>query len=334
MRRDLGTLLSAGLFPILLAGCPGNNNNNDPEDCFVAGDEDQNGQSDCDDAACAEVIDCEPVADGFDNPESVFFDAGTDAFYVSNTGNFQGFTAGDGFISKIDAATGEITLNFTAGLDSPTGLRANGNNLFVADGTNIRVIDITNGTLVNTIDVAAVVAGGFINDLAVDPANGDLYASDTFGQAIIRVPGGNGVPEVFVQDVALEGPNGLLVDGTNLLVASLGPDLQPDFTTSAPGAVQVIDLNDPNLAIVPVSQRIGGLDGVEIDGASLLVTDFAGRLFEINPAADPSEILLIDGTADIFAAAAADFGFDPARRIVAVPQLFGTTVTFIDLDNL
>ena len=31
---------------------------------------------------------------------------------------------------------------------------------------------------------------------------------------------------------------------------------------------------------------------------------------------------------------AADFGIDNARNIIAVPQLFGTTVIFIDLDNL
>jgi DNA-binding beta-propeller fold protein YncE len=334
MRRLL-IIFTVGILP-----CVGACGNNDEviEDCLVAGDEDLDGQSDCDDADCAAFIACEPVLDGFDNPKSAVFDATTNAFYVSSTGNFFGVTAGDGFISKLDATTGEVTRRFINSLDSPTGLRVNGGTLFAADGANILAINLADAT-VTTIDASAVVSiGGFLNDLAIDPATGDLYASDTFGQAILLVPGGNGTPEIFLQDIALEAPTGLLVDGNTLFIASLGPDIDGNFQTSAPGQLQAINLDDPNKTLTPVSStRLGALDGIEREGVNFLVTDLGGRLFEINLAADPSESLLIDGTAagnGLFVDAAADLGLDPARRIIAVPQLSGTTVTFVDLDNL
>lgn len=55
---------------------------------------------------CREVLstDRKLALDGADSPESVFFDASTNAFYVPNAGNFAGFTAGDGFISKTNCA--------------------------------------------------------------------------------------------------------------------------------------------------------------------------------------------------------------------------------------
>jgi len=269
---------------------------------------------------------CQPVIDGFDHPESVFFDQGTRAFYVSSVGVQQ--TTGDGFVSRIDGASGVVTARFTAGLDDPTGMRSFNGRLFVNDRTSIRIIELASGRLIETI---AVPGATFLNDLTVDPANGDVYSSDTFTDTIFRVPGGGGAPEVFLRTPTLEAPNGLLVEGGTLVVNGIGPNLNPmTFQTSAPGKIQKIAI--ATVALTSFSERIGVLDGMERDGANLLVTDFTGKLFSVDAAGAGK--LLLDGTAGVFANAAADLGFDPARRIAAVPQLNGTTVTFVDLDKL
>jgi hypothetical protein len=83
--------------------------------------------------------------------------------------------------------------------------------------------------------------------------------------------------------------------------------------------------------LVAVSNgNLGSLDGLERDGANLLVTDFAGRLISIDAAGDGA--VLFDGTAQFDSAA--DLAFDPVRRIAAIPELGGTEVNFIDLDDL
>jgi hypothetical protein len=293
-------------------------------------DNDLNGQQDCFDDACADDAAC--VSDGFSSPESVFFDSATNAFYVSNQG---GAAAGDGFISKIDADTRAVTLNFTTGLNSPAGLRVNNGSLFVADGNTVVSINLADGTIQDTIDASAVVFG-FLNDLAIDPANGDVYASDSPLNTIIRIPGGNGTPEVFLTDVGLETPNGLLIDGGNLLVAGLGVNFSfQTFTADEPGRILSVDL--ANQAITAVSDnRLGGLDGLERDGANLLTSDFFGPIFSIDAKGVETEVVNVAGRAG----SAADIGFDPVNRVIAAPELLkadfsaGTEVNFFDLDDL
>lgn len=327
MNRLRASLLLALSAP--LAACGDGNNNDDVELCNDDIDNDANGLQDCFDDQCADDAAC--VIDGFSSPESVFFDAGTNAFYVSNQG---GAEAGDGFISKIDAATREVTLNFTTGLNSPAGSRVRDGVLFVNDVNQIVAINLADGQIQATIDASDVVVG-FLNDLDIDQTNGDIYASDSIGSSIVRVPGGNGTPEIFVSDPGLEAPNGVLVDGASLLVAGLGVNFDFNtFTADEPGRLLSVSLADGSIQAVS-NNRLGGLDGLEKDGADLLTTDFFGKFFRVDGAG--AETLLIDLTART--GSSADIGFDPAARVVAIPELLkadfapGTEINFFDLDD-
>ena len=70
----------------------------------------------------------------------------------------------------------------------------------------------------------------FLNDLATAP-DGTVYVSDSAALKIFEVR--NGKASVFVEggDV-VEQPNGLLVDGTRLILGTIGPAPQPG---AAPG---------------------------------------------------------------------------------------------------
>lgn len=305
----------ACLLPFALA-CGGNNVDNEDEICADQQDNDADGDVDCADEDCAADPAClnpPAVVDGFSAPESVFFDPDTDAWYVSNQGSGG---SGDGFISKLDAAGNIVALRFTTGLDNPRGVRAANGTLFVADDAGVVVIDLLKGQILTTISIAGA---NFLNDIAIDEATGDVYVSDTVTNTIHRLVGGN-APEVFIQDDQLNGPNGLLFEGGILLVASFqGGEL---FSVNPAADPAIESLAGPGL---------GRLDGLERDGQDLLVTDFDGRLLRVD--AGGQSTVLIDGTDGTFDAAA-DIGFDPERRVVAIPELGGTQVSFFDLDDL
>ena len=167
-------------------------------------------------------------ASGFENPESVFWDGEVGAFYVSNFGGqvFNPFgREEDGFVSRL-SAEGKVTeARWVTGLRTPKGIRRAGDLLYVADIGQVVVIDIAAGTIKTKIDLEPMGAQ-LPNDVALDEASGDLYVSDTMRNAIYRLPAGSqNTPEVWLESSALESPNGLLVDGGNLMVAGFGRDL-------------------------------------------------------------------------------------------------------------
>jgi DNA-binding beta-propeller fold protein YncE len=153
--------------------------------------------------------------------------------------------------------------------------------------------------------------------VTVDPVSGDVFVSDTGTDLIHRLVGGV-TPQIFLQDVALNGPNGLFFDQGQMFITNFNNGRMLVFDPAA----------DPSVSVV--AQGLGNPDGLEKDGQSLLTTDFNGRLISITGGVPT---VLVDQN-DINFDAAADLGFDPVRRIAAVPELFGTEVNFIDLNSL
>lgn len=277
---------------------------------------------------CVSLLGCEAneevrqirTLDGMSAPESVLYDAARKSWFVSNVA---GNEPGDGFISRLDNEGNLSEPRFVAGLNDPKGQRIFGGKLYVADNTQLVIVDLEDPTNVQRMTVEGSV---FLNDVAVDPRNGNVYLSDTIANTIYRVA--DGVADVVLQTPDLESPNGLLYEAGGLLIASVGPDLDPaTFTTSAPGHVQFLNLADQTLT--PISERFGGLDGIERDDRGLLVSDFFVGVYRLQR--DGSADLLIDSAARGLGASA-DIGVDPRTHRVAVPNLWGTSVNFYSLD--
>lgn len=255
------------------------------------------------------------VVPGFMAPESVYWEPEGRHWYVSNIVGAPGEKDGLGWISRLDADGTLLAAQWVTGFDTPAGLRSFAGQLFVADIDELHVIDIASATITETI---AIPGAMFLNDVTVDGA-GTVYVSDTATNTIHRVQPGE-APQVVVQDAGLQAPNGLSVLGDQLVVASIGSVGADDIV--AP--LFKLDLGTASFA------QFGALtakfDGVEQDGADLLVTDFRGRLHRIDPTGEAT--LLRDFAADDGLMSSADFGFDPVARVLGVPDLAGGQIAF------
>ncbi|MET0410476.1 MAG: hypothetical protein ABW217_04245 [Polyangiaceae bacterium] len=284
-----------------------------------------------------------------ERPESAQFDAVTNAWYVSVQGETD--VPGDGYIAKLDAnASAFITERFVTGLNEPKGIRVHDGRLFVADVTELVIIDLASAEVLSRTSIIGigpnVPAEPFLNDVAVRASTGYVYVSDNRNNMIYRFEPDGSAPLLLLSDPNLEAPNGLLVDERDpddprLLVASLGPGFDPVLGTSElPGAVLslgIIDLNDGDAqaAVSLISQRIGNLDGIEISGDDLLVSDvIGGRLLRVTPTTS-SPPAVGEGNAQVLRSGlsrGADLGFDPARGLVLVPETTTGVVTSITLE--
>lgn len=257
---------------------------------------------------------------GFDVPESAHFHEGTAAYYVSNLSltDLTKLNVKDnkGWISKLDRDFKVVEARwFETGLSSPAGIRVLGNTLVVANIDELVLINVTTKAVMSRV---AVPGAGLLNDVDI-AADGTIYATDTFTNTIWSYQMG-GTPQKLLTDAALSGPNGILVLPNRLLVASTGPFDQPQ---------ELADLwNIPLDTKAPGKTGFRGkLDGLELDGTSILVSDNpTARVYRISQGQLPQ--LVRDFTQDGLKTAA-DIGFDAGRRVLAVPDLQTGTVTFV-----
>lgn len=259
------------------------------------------------------------TARGFEAPESVFWDEVSRSWFVSNVAGKENEKDGKGWISRLDANGKVVQRKWVDGLDSPHGVRVHAGTLYAADVDRLVVIDVATARIRERIPAPGA---KFLNDVAVGPS-GDVYVSDTLGDAIYRCTTSC---EIFVKSNALESPNGLLVDGDRLIVATWGAISDPiTFATKAPGHLLVVNRKTKKITPLGDGKPLGNLDGLEKDGADYLVTDFtAGKVFIAEKSG--AATLLKTGFTE-----SADLGFDPARRMIAVPEMGEGTVKFFRL---
>jgi sugar lactone lactonase YvrE len=269
-----------------------------------------------------------PSTGGFEFPESVWWDGDTGSFYVTNFGGTTINPAGrepDGYVSRLSGEGQVAAAKWVAGLRSPKGMRRVGDALYVADVGQVVMIDVAAAAVRSTIDLDAIGAQ-LPNDVALDDMTGDVYVSDTLRNAIYRLPGGSGPPEVWLESPDLESPNGLLVDGATLLVAGYGRDLDPaTFKARQPGRVLTVDLATKAIAPLGGMPPTGQLDGIEkLDDGYLVTDNPGGRLLFVTAAGAVTEV-----AGDL--PGAADLGLRTGDRVAAVPQLSDGVVRFIEV---
>ena len=262
------------------------------------------------------------VVEGLAAPESAYFDEASKTWFVSNIGAQR--VAGDGFISRLDATGALLERELVRGLDDPKGIRVHAGVLYVAETTQIVSFPIADPTKVSRVDVPGAV---LLNDVTVDPANGDVYVSDSGGNAIFRLRDGS-VSEL-VRTPKLETPNGLAVKDGTLFIAGLGPDINPTtFATSAPGRVQKLDLQNPTAEnLAPVTARIGLLDGLEPLGNGWLLSSYTVGTLYVDAL---GETTLVQDNRKDGLTASADIGVS-STGLVAVPDGRGTKVVIYSL---
>ena len=180
--------------------------------------------------------------EGFEAPESVYFDEARDTLYVSNINGEPTAKDGNGYISRVRPNGQLLEAKWVAGLDAPKGLVSDGVTLYVSDVDRLVAIDIEKGEISGTWPAEGAI---FLNDTALDSV-GRVYVSDMVAEKIHVLADGD--LSVLAEGKALQHPNGLTIRDGKLLVAPWGLDLQQDFTTKTGGHLITVDLETGSVA--------------------------------------------------------------------------------------
>jgi hypothetical protein len=260
-------------------------------------------------------------------PESAYFDARSNAVFVSNINGQILEKDGNGYISRLTPDGTVVNMKWATGLNAPKGMRSLAGTLWVTDIDEVVGIEIASGRITSRVKVDGA---AFLNDLATGP-DGTVYASDSQVYAIYAVK--DGKSSVFVSGAELvETPNGLLVDGSRLILGTIGPATpggrrgggggpRAGGPPAPAGRLYAFDLKTKQRTVV-TPQPIGGIDGIEPDGrGGYLVTDVVGsKLLHVTAAGVPRVVLT-------FTAGGADFGYVASRRLAIIPFLNGNSVS-------
>jgi hypothetical protein len=232
-------------------------------------------------------------------PESVLPDKKENILFVSLIDGGGWEADGKGGVGKLSTDGKQYNSTWIAGLHAPKGMARQGNHLYVADITELVVIDIRKGTIEKRITIDSAKA---LNDVTIDK-KGTVYVSDSRTGRIWKIE--RDAPTLYLENMT--GVNGLKAVGEDLLIASgktfLKADAQKKLTT--------------------IAELPQGGDGIEpVGNGDYLVSSWPGYLYYV--AANGKIETLLETQAQKINSA--DIGYDPEKKIVYVPTFNGKTV--------
>jgi len=238
-------------------------------------------------------------------PESVLVDDKENCLWVSNIDGAANGKDGKGSISKLSKTGTPINLDLITGLNAPKGMAKYKQELYVADLTELIVIDIKKGVIKNKIKVEGSV---FLNDVTVNK-NGAVFVSDSRTGKVHRIE--NGIVSIEVEN--LQGPNGLLSIEDQLLILDRGSLL----SVTPGGAIsKIMDGMDPST------------DGIErVAPNQYIVSCWNGIVYFV--AAGAQKITLFDTRSEKINSA--DIGYDAKNKIIYVPTFLKNSVVAYQL---
>jgi hypothetical protein len=238
-------------------------------------------------------------------PESVLIDLKTKTLFVSEigSGNASAFD-GNGGVGKLGMDGKIVNLNWVTGLHSPKGLGRIGNELYVADLTELVVIDIKNAKIIKKYPVEG---GGMLNDVTVSD-KGIVYFSDSKTKKIHQIV--NHQLSTFMENIG--GVNGLKAIGDELYIL---------------GGKRFFKV-DANKKQTDIAQLPQGGDGLEpIGNGDFLVTSWGGYIFYVSKDGK-IETLLNSHNPRVNTA---DLAYDASKKILYVPSFNNKIVTAYQL---
>jgi hypothetical protein len=235
-------------------------------------------------------------------PESVL-PAGN-ILYVSLINGAPWEADGKGGVAKVDRNGKVIDASWVTGLNAPKGMGLIGNKLYVADITEVVVIDTKTGQIEQKI---AIEGAQNLNDITVDQ-KGVVYVSDSKLGNVHQII--NNKPTLYLS--GLNRVNGLRIVGNDLYMLTA-----KDVYKAG---------KDKKLKTVGI-QELGG-DGIEpVGNGDFITSTWNGVLYYLHK----------DGKLDILMDTreqkrnVADIGYDAKQRIIYVPTFFANTVVAYQL---
>lgn len=210
-----------------------------------------------------------------------------------------------GGVARLDHHGKVLSDTWITGLDAPKGLARYGDLLYVADLSNVVVINIPQNRIDHKIPVPG--AKG-LNDITVT-SDGTVYVTDTQQSNVFKITGDK--PTLYAD--SLKGVNGIKAVG-KLVYLLTGDGM---YVSDAPHKVRKLcDLEH-------------GGDGIEpVGNGDFLVTAWGGWLYYVN-AAGTKQLLLDTHETNH---KTADIGYDSATKTVYVPTFLGKSVAAYRLD--
>lgn len=247
--------------------------------------------------------------EGLRVPESVlvYQDKQDKYLFVSEIDGQGNVADGEGGIALLNTDGSYREHNWLRGLNAPKGLGVYQGKLYVADLTELVIIDIAQKQVITKITAPDAV---FLNDVTVD-AHGVVYISDTRKNRVYRYK--DNELTNWLEDI--EAANGLKAIGDELYIAANDRLLK----VAANG----------NLTIVAkgFAERADGLEPV--GNGNFIVTCWAGLVYYVY--ADGRIVELLDTRADKLNTA--DIGWDEQTQTLYVPTFFGNSVKAFHLTH-
>ena len=238
-------------------------------------------------------------------PESVLVDEKENCIWVSNIDGASTAKDGKGSISKLSKTGTPINLEWVTGLNAPKGMAKYKQELYVADLTELVVIDIKKAVIIKKIPIEGSV---FLNDVTVNN-KGAVFVSDSRTGKVHRYE--NNIVTTEIEN--LQGPNGLLSLDDQLLILDKGSLL----SLTAGGAIsKIMDGMDPST------------DGIEkVAPNQYLVSCWNGIVYYV--VAGAQKITLFDTRTEKINSA--DIGYDAKNKIMYVPTFLKKSVVAYQL---
>lgn len=239
-------------------------------------------------------------------PESVLVDDKENCIWVSNIDGASNGKDGKGSISKLSKTGTPINLEWITGLNAPKGMAKFKQELYVADLTELVVIDIKKATIIKRVPIEGSV---FLNDVTVN-SKGAVFVSDSRTGKVHRYE--NNTTTIEVEN--LQGPNGLLSIEDQLLILDRGSLL----SVTPGGAIsKIMDGMDPST------------DGIErVAPNQYIVSCWNGIVYYV--VAGAQKITLFDTRSEKINSA--DIGYDAKKKIIYVPTFLKNNVVAYQLE--
>lgn len=215
------------------------------------------------------------LSSGFSAPEGVA--VYNDTLLISNIVGEPGGKDGLGWISRVAMDGTMIEARWAEGMNAPKGMAVRGNILFVTDIDAYHTINADTGDIINTF---AIPEAGFMNDATLWDQG--VFASDSTSGTIFQLDE-NGY-KAWRDGADLNGTNGVLAEGDNLLIATMGG-----------GGLLLSASGDGSLT--EIARGMDNADGIaRLDDGSYLVSSWPGKIW--HAAQDGTITALVDTEAE------------------------------------
>jgi outer membrane protein assembly factor BamB len=242
--------------------------------------------------------------------ESAVYNEKNNTIYASLIGKRD---PGDGSIASITVDGKIMNAKFIEGLNDPKGIAITKDKLYVSDVTELVEADLATGKILKKHTAVGV---QFLNDVAAD-GSGNVYASDTRTSEIYKLDT-DGNFNLWLAEISLDRPNGLLIENNMMFVASWG---------SVPEGGRISKIDMTTKTINSVSGIIGNLDGIQVfDTDRKLISDWQSGNVHLIDAYGKTELILTAGQS------VGDIAFIKEKGLLLLPMNKQSRLLFYKLE--